>query len=28
MRMRHIFMCDLYSSAIFFSHYLIKGTIF
>ena len=28
MRMRHIFICGLSDFTIFFSHYLIKGTIF
>jgi hypothetical protein len=27
MRMRHIIICGLPDSTIFFSHYLIKGTI-
>jgi len=28
MRTRNIVICGLYVSTIFFSHYLIKGTIF
>jgi len=28
MRMRHIVICGLFGSSVFFSHYLINSTIF